>query len=288
MKYGIILLMKRGFMKKIYNSEEEFLKDYDPNKFERLSMTTDILIFSVSDGKNENYRKLNKKYFSVLLVKRDNYPFKDKWCLPGGFIGYHEDIEDAAKRILYQEANIKDIYLEQLYTYGNPKRDPRMRVVSTSYMALIDKNKLINKIPDNASWFNITVLENKHYIDITLDNDNEIIKFKIKKTLKEKTTDRYKYDIVENEKLAFDHPLVITSGISRLKNKLEYTDVVFNMMPAYFTLGELQQVYEVILGKKLLDPAFRRIIANKVEKTNKMKTGGGHRPSVLFKYKNHD
>lgn len=288
MKYGIILLMKRGFMKKIYNSEEEFLKDYDPNKFERLSMTTDILIFSVSDGKNDNYRKLNKKYFSVLLVKRDNYPFKDKWCLPGGFIGYHEDIEDAAKRILYEEANIKDIYLEQLYTYGNPKRDPRMRVVSTSYMALIDKNKLINKIPDNASWFNITVLENKHYIDITLDNDNEVIKFKIKKTLKEKTTDRYKYDIVENEKLAFDHPLVITSGISRLKNKLEYTDVVFNMMPAYFTLGELQQVYEVILGKKLLDPAFRRIIANKVEKTNKMKTGGGHRPSVLFKYKNND
>lgn len=287
MKYGIILLMKRGFMK-IYNSEEEFLKNYNANKYEKLSITTDILIFSVSDGKTDNYRKLNKKYFSVLLVKRDNYPFKDKWCLPGGFIKYDEDIEDAAKRILYQEANIKDIYLEQLYTYGNPKRDPRMRVVSTSYMALIDKNKLINKIPDNASWFNITVLENKNYIDITLDNDNEVIKFKIKKTLKEKTTDRYKYDIVENEKLAFDHPLVITSGISRLKNKLEYTDVVFNMMPAYFTLGELQQVYEVILGKKLLDPAFRRIIADKVEKTDKMKTGGGHRPSVLFKYKNHD
>ena len=200
-------------MEKIYNSEEEFLRDYDPNKFERLSMTTDILIFSVSDGKNENYRKLNKKYFSVLLVKRKNYPFKAKWCLPGGFIGYHEDIEDAAKRILYQEANIKDIYLEQLYTYGNPTRDPRMRVVSTSYMALIDKNKLINKIPDNASWFNITILEDKKYINITLDNGNDEIKFKIKKTLKEKTIDRYKYDIVENEKLAFDHPLVITSGI---------------------------------------------------------------------------
>lgn len=275
-------------MEKIYNSEEEFLKDYDPNKFRRLSMTTDILIFSVSDGIQENYRKLNKKYFSVLLVKRNSYPFKDKWCLPGGFIGYTEDIEDAAKRILYEEANIKDIYLEQLYTYGNPNRDPRMRVVSTSYMALIDKNKLTNKIPDNASWFNIMVLEDKKYIDITLDNGDEEIKFKIKKTLKEKTTDRYKYDIVVNDKLAFDHPLVITSGISRLKNKLEYTDVVFNMMPEYFTLGELQQVYEVILGKKLLDPAFRRIIADKVEKTNKMKTGGGHRPSVLFKYKNHN
>lgn len=273
---------------KEYNSEEEFLKDYDSSKFEKLSLTTDILIFSVSDGIQENYRKLNKKYFSVLLVKRDNYPFKDKWCLPGGFVGIDEDIEDAAKRILKKEANIKDIYLEQLYTYGDPKRDPRMRVVSASYMALIDKNKLTDKISNNASWFNVMVLEDKKYIDITLDNGNETIKFKIKKTLKEKTTDRYKYEVVENEKLAFDHPLVITSGISRLKNKLEYTDVVFNMMPEYFTLGELQQVYEVILGKKLLDPAFRRIIANKVEKTDKMKTGGGHRPSVLFKYKNNN
>jgi hypothetical protein len=73
--------------------------------------------------------------------------------------------------------------------------------------------------------------------------------------------------------------------MDRLKNKISYTDIVFNMMGEYFTLGELQQVYEVILGKKLLDPAFRRIIANKVEKTTKIKTGEGHRPSVLFRYK---
>ena len=272
-------------MKKEYTSEQEFLKDYDPSRFDRLSLTTDILIFSVSDGVQENYRKLNQKYFSVLLVKRDNYPFKDKWCLPGGFVKIDEDIEDAATRILDTEANIKDIYLEQLYTYGNPNRDPRMRVISTSYMALIDKNKLPNTVSNNASWFNVTVLEDEKYIDVTLDNGNETIKFKIKKTLKEKTTDRYKYEIVENDKLAFDHPLAIVSGISRLKNKLEYTDIVFNMMPEYFTLGELQQVYEVILGKKLLDPAFRRIIADKVEKTDKMKIGGGHRPSVLFRYK---
>ena len=78
---------------KEYKNEEEFLKDYDSNKFDRLSLTTDILIFSVSDGVQENYRKLNRKYFSVLLVKRDNYPFKDKWCLPGGFVKIDEDIE---------------------------------------------------------------------------------------------------------------------------------------------------------------------------------------------------
>ena len=129
------------------------------------------------------------------------------------------------------------------------------------------------------------MFEDDKTIDVTLDNNNEEIKFKIAKILKEKTTDRYKYKILENDKLAFDHPLIIVSGISRLKNKLEYTDIVFNMMPKYFTLSELQQVYEVILGKKLLDPAFRRIIANKVEKTDEMRTGGGHRPSILYKYK---
>ena len=85
--------------------------------------------------------------------------------------------------------------------------------------------------------------------------------------------------------LAFDHAKVIVSGISRLKNKVSYTDIVFNMMPEDFTLGELQQVYEVILDKKLLDPAFRRIIKDKVVKTDKVKTGGGHRPSILFQYK---
>ena len=166
---------------KEYKNEEEFLKDYDPNKFDRLSLTTDILIFSVSDGVQENYRKLNRKYFSVLLVKRDNYPFKDKWCLPGGFVKIDEDIEDAAKRILKEEANISDIYIEQLYTYGNPKRDPRTRVISTSYMALIDKNKLKYDISKNASWFNVMVLEDEKFIDVTLDNGNETIKYKIKR-----------------------------------------------------------------------------------------------------------
>ncbi len=270
---------------KTYNSEEEFLKDYDPSKFDRLAVTTDILIFSISEEYEDNYRKLSNKHFSVLLVKRDNYPYKDKWCLPGGFIKVDEDIEDAPIRILKNETGISDIYLEQLYTYGGVDRDPRMRVISTSYMALIDKNRLRDKLKDNASWFNITKEEDKNNIYVTLDNGTDILKYTIKKTLKEKTTDRYKFTIEENTSLAFDHPLVITSGMERLKNKASYTDVVFNMMPKYFTLGELQQVYEIIRGKKLLDPAFRRIIKDKVEKTDKVKTGGGHRPSVLFTYK---
>jgi ADP-ribose pyrophosphatase YjhB (NUDIX family) len=273
---------------KEYKSETEFLKDYNPNDYDRLSLATDILIFSVSSTEESNYRKNDKMNMSVLLVKRDTYPFKDKWCLPGGFVNIDENLDDAPKRILKRETNIEDIYLEQLYTYGSVDRDPRMRVVCTAYMALIDKQRLNNNISNNASWFDIVLCEEKdNVVDLILDNGNERISFSIKKILREKTTDRYSFKEIKNTSLAFDNTLVIYSGIERLKNKLEYTDIVFNMMPEYFTLGDLQRVYEVILNKKLLDPAFRRIIANKVEKTTKMKTGGGHRPSYLFKYKPH-
>lgn len=267
-----------------YNSEEEFLRHYNSDQFEKLSMTTDILIVSVSDEASTNYRKSNKKYMSILLVKREDYPFKDKWCLPGGFLDIKEDLEECPKRILARETNLHDIFLEQLYTFGSVNRDPRMRIVSTSYMALIDKNQLRDKLNENASWFNVTLLEDKNIVTINLDNGSVEFNIKIKKVLKERTTDRYRFEVIDNNYLAFDHAKVILSGLERLKNKIEYTDIVFNMMPKYFTLGELQRVYEVILGKKLLDPAFRRIIKDKVLKTKAIRSDGGHRPSYLYMY----
>lgn len=273
-------------MKKEYLSEEEFLKNYDSSIYEKLSMTVDILIMSVSNEEIDNYRKLEKKKFSILLIKRETYPFKEKWCLPGGFIRMDETLDEAAKRILKDETNLKDIYLEQLYTFSDVNRDPRMRIVSTSYMALVDKNRLKDNLISNACWFNIDrIEENDKQYKVILDNNEEKIEFVINKKLRELTTDRFEFSIAQNEKLAFDHPLVIVSGIERLKNKIEYTDIVFNMMPEYFTLGELQQVYETILNKKIIAPDFRRIIANKVEKTEQVRKGKGHRPSALFKYK---
>ena len=271
-----------------YNTEEEFLKDYNKNDYDLLSVTTDILLLSVSDKDVDNYRKLKEKKYSLLLIKRDTYPFKDKWCLPGGFVKIDEDLDASATRILKSETNLSDIYLEQLYTFSNPKRDPRMRVISTSYIALVDKKRLDVKLPKNASWFDINLLEDDTSYHVTLDNGNEEIKFIVSKTLKEHTTDRYKFEVVKNDSIAFDHPLVIVSGLERIKNKAEYTDIVFNMMPDLFTLGELQQVYEVVLRKKLLDPAFRRIIADKVEATDMMRSGGGHRPSRLFRYRSNN
>lgn len=265
-----------------YKSEEEFLKNYNPEQFKRISMTTDILVLSVSSILTNNYRKTDKKVMSVLLVKRSDYPFKGKWCLPGGFLKYDEDLEDAPKRILKSETNLDNIYLEQLYTFGNPLRDPRMRIVSTSYLSLIDKNKITSKLNENASWFDISVIEENNKVDIYLSNGECNVKINARKKFSNGVES---FEIIENNDLAFDHALVLVTGIERLKNKINYTDIVFNMMPEYFTLGELQQVYEVILNKKLLDPAFRRIIEPKVVKTNKMKTGEGHRPSYLYKYK---
>lgn len=273
-------------MKKNYKSEKEFLKDYNPKDFDQLSMTADILLISVSSEDVNNYRKNSKKMMSILLVKRSEYPFKGKWCLPGGFLDpKKETLEECAKRVLKKETNLSNIYLEQLYTYDALNRDPRTRVVSTSYIALVDKNRLTEMLNPNACFFDIILIEEKdNIVDISLTNGIENINLSIKKTLREKTTDRYSFK-ARKKTLAFDHDLVVLAGIERLKNKVNYTDIVFNMMPEYFTLGELQQVYEVILNKKLLDPAFRRIIKDKVVKTNKMKTGEGHRPSVLFKYR---
>ncbi len=271
---------------KEYKSEEEFLKDYDSSIYEKLSMTADILVLSVSSKDTENYRKNEDKRMSILLVKREEYPYKGKWCLPGGFLDpKKETLEECARRVLKKETNLSDLYLEQLYTFDRLNRDPRLRVISTSFVALVDKNKLKEKVK-NASWFDIIKMEEKNNIvSFVLENGEEKIEFKVRKTLRERTSDRYQFTTEENTSLAFDHDIVILAGIERIRNKLSYTDIVFHMLPEYFTLGELQRVYEVLLNKKLLDPAFRRMIADKVIKTERMKTGEGHRPSYLYKYK---
>ena len=261
------------------------MKDNDELKMDKFALSTDVLIFSVSKGEAKTCRNLSDKFFSILLVKRNKEPFKSTWCLPGGFVKENESIDEAADRILEKETNLTNIYKEQLYTFGDVDRDPRTRVISTAYMALIDKQKIDNKLSKDASWFNIHLKEEEGKVNVILENEEETLEFIIEKELISETTKKYKYKTIKNENIAFDHDKIILTGIERMKSKIKDTDIVFNMMPEYFTLGELQQIYEVILDKKLLDPAFRRIIASKVEKTKKMKTGGGHRPSYLFRYK---
>lgn len=250
------------------------------------ALTTDILIFSISNKESDDIRKPAEKIFNILLVRRDKEPFKGQWCLPGGFVGNDELLDAAADRVLFKETNLKGLFKEQLYTFDSINRDPRRRIISTAYMSLVDKTQLTSKLSKEASWFKIEMKENGNQTEILLQNDQqEKIILKVEKALKDKTANKYSYQILENSNLAFDHPLIIMTGLSRLKSKAQDTDIIFNMLPNHFTLGELQQVYELILNKKLLDPAFRRIIADKVIKTDEIKKSGGYRPSALFRYK---
>lgn len=255
-------------------------------RMDKFAVSTDILIFSVSKGEAKTCRNLSDKYFSILLIKRTKEPFAGCWCLPGGFVRLDETVDAAADRVLEKETNLRNIYKEQLYTFGELNRDPRARVISTAYMALIDKEVITDKLSEEASWFNIHLEENENKVNVILENGEETITYSVEKELKDKTTNKYEYKIIDNNNVGFDHAKIIITGIERMKNKVRDTDIIFNMMPEYFTLGELQQIYEVILDKKLLDPAFRRIIADKVERTDKTIKTGGHRPSVMYKYKN--
>lgn len=246
--------------------------------------STDILIFSIDSRDNTNCRELPKKYFSILLVKREKEPYKDSWCLPGGFVEENETSYEAAKRVLKKETNLTDVYIEQLCTFDAPNRDPRGNVISTSYMALIDKSKINQELSDNAKWFDIEIEEKNNEINIKLENQ-DIIKINLIKKLINKEANQYEYLVKNQENIAFDHGLMINKGINNLRDKANNTDIIFNLMSEEFTIGELKQVYEIILGKKLINSAFRRVIAKKIEGAPGQIKTGGHRPSNLFRYK---
>lgn len=224
--------------------EEEFLRNYNPGQFPSIAVTVDAVIFGISRDSAKNYRKLDKQSLKVLLVKRTDYPYKDCYSLPGGFVLEGETFEESLQRTLENKTGLKNAYSEQLYTFDGVHRDPRMRVISCSYISLLDTRKA--RIKD-AVWVEL--------------------------------------EEVSKLAMAFDHSFLIAEAVKRLRGKLQYTDIVFHMMPEEFTISELQSVYEIILGEKLLAAAFRRTIANKLEDTGKMTSNAGHRPSRIFRYK---
>ena len=283
-------------------TEEEFLAQYDSGKYERPSVTVDMLIFTVTDVESDNYRKLPEKALKLLLIKRGDHPCIGQWALPGGFVQMDESLEEAAYRELKEETGVDKVYLEQLYTWGDPDRDPRTRVISTSYLSLTDSSGLDIKASDDADdarWFTVTyrVFKEQKTMDgedktferfsrLTLQHENETLSAVLKHTLKtEGRLSRWEISIEDSGGIAFDHARIIAYGIERLRNKIEYTDIAFSLMPRYFTLTELQQVYEVILDKELLKANFRRKIADRVEETNRYRKAAGHRPSKLYTYR---
>lgn len=282
-------------------NEAEFLSAYTPGDYERPSVTVDMVIFTVAQEETRNYRKLPEKTLNLLLIQRGDHPCIGQWALPGGFVNMDESLEDAARRELKEETNIDDIYMEQLYTWGDVGRDPRTRIISCSYLSLVDKQHLDVKSGDDASdarWFSVTsriVREDKQLLE---DGTVHAQWFQIKLSSKETTLQamvkitkttlgkvvRVNREVVESDNIAFDHALVIHYGIERLRSKIEYTDIAFNLMGELFTLTELQQVYEIILDQELLKANFRRKIAGRVLETNEYRKDAGHRPSKLYRF----
>ncbi|WP_433941900.1 NUDIX domain-containing protein [Paenibacillus lautus] len=282
-------------------TEREFLEQYRAGDYERPSVAADMVIFTVTDEEADSYRKLPEKELRILLIRRGGHPFLGKWALPGGFVQPSETTEQAAARELREETGVDDVYLEQLYTFSDTGRDPRTWVMSCSYMALINSDKLELRAGDDAadaSWFKISYRLLREQKELMEDGYVKTLEYELKlsgeeelsavvaRTLTVKTTSTStEYKIVSNDGLAFDHAKIIACAIERLRGKVNYTDIALHLMPKLFTLTELQQVYEVIMDKELLKAAFRRKVADLVAETDHYTENAGHRPSRLYRRK---
>lgn len=280
-------------------TEAAFLHSYDASAYEKPSVTTDIVVFSIGKGKRETYRQLPKRHLQILLIRRKHHPFQNCWALPGGFVNLDESLREAAARELHEETGLEPDYLGQLYTWGEVERDPRMRVISTSYMAIVNETNKKLKAGDDASeacWFDLSSrietvethevdgqLEYVWYIRLLLKNGQEELSalLRISRWFKGSTV-AINREIVENNGLAFDHAKIIEHGLEKFRHKIKYTDLLFKLVPEFFTLTELQHVYEAVVDKKISRASFRRSIADKVTETEQYVTKGGHRPSQLY------
>ena len=202
-----------------------------------IQVTVDIVIFTIHEG-----------LLKVLLVKRGIPPFKGTFAIPGGFVRAGESLDQAALRELREETGIANVYLEQLYSFGDPERDPRGRVVTVSYFALVSADRT----------------------PLTASGD---------------VTEARWFSLHDLPQLAFDHGKILEYALERLRNKLEYTTVGFQLLPSRFTLSELQEVYEAILGRKLDKRNFRRKLALlKVLKPVPDYRRTGRRPARLYEF----
>jgi 8-oxo-dGTP diphosphatase len=213
---------------------------YDVTQYERPSVTVDTVIFS-----------LRQNELQVLLVKRKKWPYEGEWAIPGGFVRMDESLPDAARRELAEETGVDDldVYLEQLYTFGDPGRDPRTRVITVAYFALISSEHLHLQADTDAAeaaWF----------------------------------------PAYHPPRLAFDHAEILSYALQRLRYKVEYTAVAFQLLPETFTLTELQHAYEHILDEELDKRNFRRkVLAADVLEPTKFVRSGDHRPAKLYSFR---
>ena len=211
--------------------EQEFIRNYKADAYERPSVTADIVVFTLDDEDDLN----------ILLIQRKGFPYKDHWAIPGGFLEVgRESIDDTARRELYEETglDIDNIYLKQLYTFGKPDRDPRTHVISVAYTALIPKSQLTISAGDDAS-------------DAKL--------FKIKYDVNGMLFVNDTISLGESQ-LAFDHNEIIRTAITRIRGRIDYEPDAFNLLKdkSEFTIYELKRIYESIKNTTLDTANFRK------------------------------
>ena len=204
------------------------------------AVTTDVVVFTIREGR-----------LRILLVKRANPPHQGEWALPGGFLDIDEDLDTCAARELEEETGISGVYLEQLYTFGATHRDPRERVISVTYYALLPQDSMTD--PRAAS----------------------------------DASDAAWHPFEQLPPLAFDHTEILHKAHSRLVAKLAYSTIAFQFMPETFTLGELQSVYEALLNQPLDKRNFRKRILSMdlIEETGEKSRKGKHRPAREYRAK---
>ena len=223
--------------------------------YPRPALAVDLVLMTVRDGR-----------LAVLLQRRPQPPEQGKWALPGGFVAIDEWLEDAAGRILASKARMKPAWLEQLYTFGDPRRDPRGRVVTVAYFALVAEADFADALRGGD--------------ELALADVEVAWKGEAGGTAQARLDGRCL-------PLAFDHAGILGTAVKRLRGKLDYSPIAFSLLPKRFTLRELQQVHEAILGRPLNKPAFRRRMLDRgwLEATGERETGASFRPAELYRYR---
>lgn len=260
-------------------TEQEFLAEYKPGDYDRPSVTVDMMVLRMKE---------DLSCMQVLLIKRKAHPEIDKWALPGGFINIKESAYEAACRELKEETGLTDIYLEQLYTMSQPDRDPRMRIIDIAYIALLpygyEQAAVAGDDAKDARWFDVKFADKK------LEFANDLIK--IEYSLKSEkfkngviTVENFIPVSVSDEKLAFDHDQIILEGLMRIRNKAEYTGIMFNLVPREFTIPDLLKVFEVLSGKEVHPKVFREKIAGQLVSLDRSQRPiVGRKPAAVYRY----
>lgn len=236
--------------------EAEFLMAYDASQYERPSVAVDLILMSVVEGAP-----------AALLVRRDEQPHLGAWALPGGFVAIDESLDAAARRLLVSKARMDDAYVEQLYTFGAVGRDPRTRIISVAYFALLPPARFA----------------------ATLKAAPELVLAELVVPWSGEAGGPVEVCSADGEALplAFDHADMLGLAVLRLRGKLDYSGVAFALLPDRFTLRALQDVHEALLGTRLNKPAFRRrmLDSGRLEATGERETGASFRPAELYRHR---